>query len=467
MTVRARAQAQVNSEAPSLGSVFAVLWACANVAHLLNLVRAGDLPVVWWVNLACALWLLARPGSSGRLVLLACAQLFETVWMAPYVPDHQILAAFINVTILAAYVRSGRAPSTSTLVERISPAARVILLVAYSAAAVSKYNWDFLTPLQSCASFMAQASSFGVIERDSALAVGYVVMTIVAETSIPILLLLRVTRRWGVLYACTFHFLVSLSPITAVMDFTATLWALLLLFLPREDLEEIGGRITTELRRSRVVSLVRGFPAPVLVAAALLAVLGGSLVASGFFVFLVLWALVTTLGASLLLCTLRVLRSNRRQPPSIGPLSPGQVLVVLSLVVLVAGPYLGSGTSSRFTMFSGVRTEGPGTNHVFLPSLHLVDSQEESLVVLESHGDSDTLDSAAEHNAALPVVEINRILQDDQISAKFQTLDGRQIEVRRGQDHPLRESPNWWEAKTQHYRPFTVKGITDPGFCSN
>lgn len=387
--------------------------------------------------------------------------------MSPYVPDHQVLAALVNVTILAAYFMSGRTPSTSALVERVSPAARVILLVAYSAAAVSKYNTDFLAPVQSCASFMAHGSSFGMIERDSVLAVGYVVMTIFFETTIPIVLLLPVTRRWGVLYACTFHFLVSLSPVTAVMDFTATLWALLLLFLPREDLEEIGGRITAELRRSRVILAVRDVPSPLLVGVAVLMVLGGSRIAGGIFVFLVLWAFVTTLGASLLVSTLRVLRSNRRRPPGIGRLSLGQLLVVLSLVLLVTGPYLGFGTSSRFTMFSGVRTEGAGTNHLFLPSFHLVGSQEDYLVVLESDGDSGTLDTAAEEHAALPVVEINRILQDEEISAKFQTLDGREIVVTAGQDHPLRQSPNWWEAKTQHYRPFTVKGITEPGFCSN
>ena len=36
-----------------------------------------------------------------------------------------------------------------------------------------------------------------------------------------------------------------------------------------------------------------------------------------------------------------------------------------------------------------------------------------------------------------------------------------------GEDHPLREPRPWWEAKTQHYRPFKIEGVTDPDFCSN
>ena len=83
------------------GGLFALLWALANIVHLLNM-TAGQLSAAGWVNLAAALWLLAAPGSAARLVALAATQLLDTVVRLPFAPDHQILAAAARERGLAA-----------------------------------------------------------------------------------------------------------------------------------------------------------------------------------------------------------------------------------------------------------------------------------------------------------------------------------------------------------------------------
>ena len=107
-----------------------------------------------------------------------------------------------------------------------------------------------------------------------------------------------------------------------------------------------------------------------------------------------------------------------------------QLVPIIVMLALVTSPYLGFGTSSRFTMFSGLRTEGAGSNHLFMPSTHLIDSQSSSLVVIDANGASPVLENAAENRAAIPLAQLREILQDPDVKATFETR-GRQGHLRR------------------------------------
>ena len=447
------------------GSTFVVGWAFANIIHLLNQTNGDLVVVVSWVNLLVAVWVLGRPSSAHRLAALAAAQLLDTVWLAPFVPDHQVLAAAVNVGIVGAYLVMRCPDSSDRLVDRMAPGARIVLLVAYAAAALAKYNTDFLEPLRSCAAFVADNATYGLTDAESPVAQVHIWGTLLIESLVPVFLLIRRTRRWGVIFAGSFHYLVSLSPAISVADFTYLLWPLFGLFLPAHDMREIGRRVVEVWRSSD--SVVRYDRVPRWVFGGLF-VAGIVLAAStGPAVYLFLWLFTTFFGLWLLVVAVQVVRKGPAVVEPIGRPTPGQALLGVALFLLVLGPYLGFGTSSRFTMFSGLRTEGPGTNHLLFPSIHLIDSQNDALVVLWSNGASDALALAVDGKAAIPVVELRRVLQDDAVGARFQTLDGERIVVVAGEDHPLREPAPWWEAKTQHYRPFKVEGVTDPGFCSN
>lgn len=462
MTSTAGVVTRAGSRSVDVGSVFAVAWAAATLVHLLNQ-TGGDLARVSWLDFAAALWLLGRPSSGHRLAALAAAQLVDTLWLMPFTPDHQILAAFVNVVILTAYFRRGRPARAEEVVVEAAPGARVLLLIAYAAAATAKYNTDFLDPDTSCAGAIANFSTFGIFDHHSFGAAAFVVITITSESLIPLLLLMPWTRRWGVMYAATFHYFVSLSPAMGVGDFTLTLWSLYLLFLPVADVEAFGQRVVQRWREIPLVAAIGGVPRWYL--AGLFGVL--VLVAQPAAVHLAVWLVTAGVGLVVLVTGFLVLRAGSHGVRRFGKLRPVHLLVAGVMLAWVAGPYLGFGTSSRFTMFSGLRTEGPGTNHLFLPSYHLIDSQNDALIVISETGDSRLLETAAEHHAAIPVTELRRYLQKDSVGGTFETLDGRRIVVVAGQDHPLRHAPPWWESKTQHYRPYKVVGITDGEFCSN
>lgn len=446
-------------------ATFAVLWALAHAIHVTGQ-TSGRLSVTNWATFVAALWLVANPRSGCRLALLAAVQLIDTAVTLPLAPDHWILVAFVNVFILLDHLSDGTARSPATF----ATGARFALLISYAAAALAKYNDNFLRAADSCATRIAEAWTFGGVDRTGALAPGAIVLTLLAESALPLLLLFPRTRTAGVLFGTAFHFMVSFSPAIGVGDYSMTLWALLILFLSPDGAAAVGRRVRSVLSPSTVVRNIRRVPPSISIAAACTVVALASRVQDGVLILLAVWSFVTATGVLLLLA---VARTIRRDHPATQPLSWlrwEQMAVVACLLVVVSGPYLGFGTAARFTMFSNLRTEGPGTNHLFLPSFHLIDSQNEWLVAEElNRGDGDDhpgIPNSAEFRAAIPVVELRRLLRNPDYSGVFRSDDGSRIEVEAGEAHPLRGGNSWWEQKTQYYRPFALDGVTKSGFCS-
>jgi hypothetical protein len=81
--------------------------------------------------------------------------------------------------------------------------------------------------------------------------------------------------------------------------------------------------------------------------------------------------------------------------------------VLLGLLLLwTLNPYLGFRTTASFTMLSGLITEGPGSNHLFMPSAHLVDHQNDLVDVVGS--DDSDFQELADQGQALPYHEFQR-----------------------------------------------------------
>jgi len=453
------------------GHTFVVVWALANLVHHANGTR-GPLDFISILNVLAALWVIAAPQSAGRLCLLAATQVLDAVWHLPFSPDHQILAAFVNILILVRWLRA-RPSDSADVVAAVASGARIVLLIAYGAAALSKYNESFLDPAHSCATWIATKASGGLIDRGDGAAAGFVILTLVAETSIPLLLLLPWTRRWGVVIGIGFHLLVCLSPAVGVADFSVTLWALFLLFAHPDDVSDAGDAVRSTLRRSAIVRDVSRVPPPILVSVTTtLFVIGDRTESGSTLLILISWIATVVTGVALIVSLVRVTLRNRSTTIRLSRLPVVSVVACLTMFALVASSYLGFGTSSRFTMFSGLRTEGPGTNHLFLPSVHVIDSQNRWWIIEELEarrpGEGRTTNSSpVTARAGIPEVEIRRLLSDHDVGGTFVAPDGLKVVVTPGVDHPMRGGNPWWEEHTQHYRPFVVTGVSDPGYCSN
>jgi hypothetical protein len=331
---------------------------------------------------------------------------------------------------------------------------------------IAKYNSDFLDVARSCANFIGHTASFGTTSMDGLAARGFVIGTIAGETLVAVLLMTPRTRAWGVAFGIFFHAMLSASPAVSVGDFTTTLWAIFLLFLSTPDRAALGARMEDEWRRTSIARPLAKIPIP-LAGAVGLAVVG--LTAMSDLAGAVTVWIFTVLFAPWLLYHLVVTLRTRARPQvaRIGRPPIWQLCSVILAVVLAASPYIGLGTSSRFTMFSSLRTEGPGTNHLFLPSFHVVQSQNDYLLVQRVYGSSAALEQARESRAAIPMIEVRRILADNSAGGMFVSPSGERIEVRVGVDHELRDQAPWWQRKTQHYRTYRLEGVTADEFCSN
>jgi hypothetical protein len=435
--------------------LFVRMWALAHVIHLVSATGSAlDTPFNLAVVVA-AFALLLRPASGRWLLLMLVAQLVDMVVEMPFSPDHWMLMSFANLAILVT-LAVRRSTGTAAL-EAAFPALRVVVLVAYASAALAKWNWNFLDPVMSCAGAIAGAASLGATDG---LGLGpvFVVVVLACETSIPVLLAVPRTRRHGVRLALAFHFTLSMSPAFAVVDFTSTLYALFLLFLPYDDVAGVLDRVQRWAGRSAVVRDARRAPLVTAVVAFLGVGLLGWVAPRGAAALVLVGAEIYLLGV--LASVLLGWRASRGTRP-FGRLLRVQVPVVLLTVLWAAGPYLGMRTTGVFTMFSGLRTEGTAPNHVFLPSTHLTPWQDDFVVIESSNAPA--LETADGGRLGLPLVELRRMAMDDPDLVVTGRLHGEDVTFGPGDGQRALAPLPWWQHKFLHFRP-VVTG--DTPFCS-
>ncbi len=385
--------------------VFGLMWAIAALTHLANQTD-GLHTLTGWAAAGAAVYLMGRPGSPDRLALLAMAQLADLAWEWPFAPDHWLLGGAVNLLILGRYLASpGSRPH---LVARVAPGARLLLLLAYTAAAMSKWNTEFLDPVHSCAVQIADAAAFGLVTGPAAVDWVHIVVAVVAETSVAVLLWVPRTRWLGVRVGVIFHFVVSLSPAVQVADFSTPLYALFVLFLPVAQLGTAVDWVRGVTAHSPIARLVMRRR---LVAGSLLVLTAGGLghLHAGYRSAIV-WGAVTSYGVIIILALLKS-ASAGRTVRRIGRPGPIDLAVVALLMVHILNPYVGLRTVSTFNMFSNLRTEGPGDNHLFLPSGSLFDYQDD-LAAFVSSNDPE-LQELADDGQAAPFFELQRLVGED------------------------------------------------------
>lgn len=434
---------------------FVRLWAFAAIVHLV-IQNDGRFDSPWNVTTVLAAFVvLVRPRSVGWFAVMAAAQLADLVAELPASPDHWMVIGFVDLAFLVALLvhrgQGSRALATAF------PAVRVIVLVAYSAAALAKWNTTFLDAPLSCATAIAERASFGAA-TGLGLDPVYAYAVLATEAAIPALLLFRRTRRHGVRVGLAFHFVLSASPAFAVVDFTALLYAAFFLFLSDDDADRLLDRLAAISSRSAVVRDVRRFRVPVTVAAFLFFAFAGY-VATGVH-GAVAFVLIELVLAAVLLAGLLSWRgpaAARR----FGSVSWWLVPVILLTAAWVASPYLGGRTTGVLTMFSGLRTEAGVENHLFLPTAHLTDWQED-LVTLRRSND-ETLDRAAEQEVAVPLMALRRLATDDPDLVVEGVLDGEEVSFGPGPDQVHLVPLPYWQYKLLLFRPV---GVGDVPFCS-
>lgn len=438
------------------GQVFVIMWAVAHLLHVsLHSEGALSFGTEALVFLSGVLVLL-RPRWGAALLLMSAAQLVDWLSVAPFNPDHWTLVAAVNLTLLlvGCTPRARRAH----VVDAAAGSLRILLLIAYGAAAFAKWNWTFLSPATSCAVWIADKASFGLLNGVPGSGPAAIVVAAGSESLVFLLLAFPRTRPYGVRLGLVFHAMVSLSPAMAVSDFTAALFALFFLFLADDEIDSAARRL---LRLTAGSPTIAVFGRRRWIVPTWLVFCGGVAgYSSQSLSLLLIWITFTTYAIVTLIAVLP--RAGRTGPwvqlrPSL-VVFPAAVFLAFTAV----NPYLGLRTNGAFTMFSNLRTEGDGSNHVVVSGWHLAPYQNELFIIVDSSDEG--MRALADDHQALTLASVRsmpRLLPGIAIAG---TVDGVEVRWTEEDSVALVGEPSWFEHWFLSFRPVSLDGVPR---CSN
>lgn len=444
------------------------MWAMAALWHLLGNPLNGP---AWaqGILVAGVGAVLLRPGATLPLGLLAVGGLV-TMWTeAPLLGNHWLLAGFVDLAIVLALVTGllrGRVADPGDLANRLFPAARLCLLGFYGFAAFAKLNSAFFDRTVSCATyyFTESTDSLGLtplqLGGTAWLQRAVILGTVAVELSIPVLLVVRRTRSAGVVLGLVFHTVLALDRAHQFFDFSSTLAALFVLFLPPLAgswvVERVGSmRARLALRDERLPARVH------LALVALPVALGVLLVIDVITLELAVdvgWWSWQLYALGLIVLTGALLRQLRS--PSPHQLRPHHALFALvPLLVVFNGltPYLELKTGYGWNMYSNLRTVDGESNHLLVRrSLPLTDEQEDVVTILDTS--SSALGRYAANGYGLTWRQLRSYLaQHPRVSITYQH-GAETVSLRHASDRPeLVEPVPAWREKVQLFRAVDLR----------
>ncbi|MCA9580727.1 MAG: hypothetical protein KC416_02965 [Myxococcales bacterium] len=347
-------------------------WAMANLIHAVAspLPLDGD-PVFAVLEvgtgvLAMAVW--RWPGSVRWILAMAIAQPLALLLGPPIWGSHAAVLGILNLALVGVVVlRRGDPQALSRWVE----AGRYLLLVVYLFSVFHKLNTAFLDPETSCATALVSE----ILPHGVASWFGWSWLTLLLETAIPVLVLFRRVRGFGIALGLTFHFLLSCIATFHFADFSSVMFALLLMASPQEAMEAWRS-MWKGSREAKWDAVVFG--------SAAVAMLGRLLAWPSDWrsvVALILWsgyALPWVIAAFRMRKVVVASWQVRWHPV--------WLVTVLVAVLNGASPYFEIKTAYSFNMYSNLRTAQGRTNHLLLSGTWpLVRYQFDVAEVLESN----------------------------------------------------------------------------------
>jgi len=466
--------------APATWKVFTVFWAFAAIFHLLDAPQFAGLftnpkpsDVIEAVVAIAALLILANPGHLGAFTVLAIATPISAWIEAPVLGNHWLLEAFVDLAFLVAivYARRGRSIDRDRLRQVFFPLARFILLAFYCFAAFSKLNSAFVNSQVSCANFFAN-ETFNSLDlpsqwlRGSGFLAGiFPYLVIATECSIPILLMIRRTRHFGVAFAIAFHSFVALDLTHPFSDFSAALIPLFLLFLPADFWVNVHDRVVYEARWVRTVLslLMTGTALGLVVSLWDYNAFGQDVIMHGRMPYWIVFNVV----AAVLLGRYLLLKHDPPEPVLNLPPRAKLALIVPALVVANGlTPYLEIKSSYGWNMYSNLVTASGSSNHFLIRgTAHVTDFQDHLVDIVSSNDPS--LQVYADAGYYIPVLQLQAYLSNHPDDSLVYSVDGIRRNLSRASDNPaLVTAPPWWESRFFAFRALDESSPNrcQPGF---
>lgn len=357
-----------------------------------------DVPSLGLLLSLLAALLLLRPSSRPLLVLVLTVHAVSALADLPFVVNHWLLVLIVELTAATAVLgglvaRRPWARDPAAVFLRLAPALRLLLVLVYTAAALSKLNEDFVDPALSCGVAMVdRLLTPGPLDLRTSWLDGPAIWgTIALELLLPALLVCRRTRVPALFVALGFH---SAMAAAGHVPFSGFALVFLSVFAPDDVLLRVRGVLEARPRWWHLLTAVRELahrPVTSAVAVVLCLAIAAAqrvdpLDSAVTHASLLLLLLVTAALAALLLAGLRSGGPVVHPPRAFRP-TGGMWLAPLLVVLNAASPYAGSRTQTTFTMYSNLQTEGAAWNHLLVPQAVQVLPAQDHVVRLISSSD--------------------------------------------------------------------------------
>lgn len=439
-------------------TLFALTWAIATLFHYQAFDKWDQGYVVW----LAAVWLIFKPSSLSRFILLIFLQIAQEILILPEKHNHWLFVTIVNMTILSAFViqvikeKTVRSINTHLFLKRFTPFVCLELIILYFFAVFHKLNYDYFDPDVSCGSFFYQTQStrFSFLPGSCILEVVTIYATIFFEVLIPLLLLNSRSRNLGILVALLFHGIIGFNPTSEFWNFSSVVYAILVLFAPADFASRC---FVKKYPISRTVALIS-----LIVAIAISVIIKNPQFEVGF--GLALWALYMVSCIALFIHFLRGSRLQVEENKYKEQLFQfhSLFLFIFPLFLFFNGmsPYLGLKTESSFAMFSNLRTEGGRSNHMLMSNSWQMFDFQKDLVEIKSSSDS-YLNGLVEKKLLLTYFDFHKYAQaHPEMSATYMRNSQLYDLAIVRETEEFKKQPPWYQRTFLVFRPVSTDSKT-------
>ncbi len=423
-------------------------------------------------------WILLLTGVIGKIGYLALFHsLGEGLWGA--VTTLLMLGAIINFLsrLPASGVGGAWFPGAA-------PFLRWAVLIVYWWAVLQKLNVGYWDPEVSCAYVLHKEIAVyfgGLVPTAPWTAWCAIIGSLLLELSIPVLLMVRRTRWFGVFVAFAFHLWLAIHPAAGIYSFTALVIAVLPAFFAQDERERIAQWLLVDHSRHkrRAWTMVALFLAALTLQGFFYIKSGRNYETFGMANRVGFWCCVS-LGVW---AVARYVPFGRRLSFASSAYRftlPAPLYVLPLAIIFINGcwTWVGGKTQTSFSMYSNLRSEGE-SNHWFLKRIDLFPYQTDLVTVLDSSPsilDPDNRPGSIEqfanpsHNI-LPAFELQRLVS--RMTGEFMVRYERGGEVltighRNGADFgdaELHQEHPWLQKKFLWFR--RLKSIEGKMVCTH
>jgi len=386
--------------------LFKLAWPLGLLTHITERPELWAGSISHLVLMISCIVCLFFPRSSLLFLFTISIQLY--CWFAhmPYVANHWLFAAVVNMILLAAFFidlakHRWKVDANGTrFIETAVPSIKFGVVLLYLISFFHKLNWGYLSVETSCAVplFGGSLGNFHVPEFSVSKPFEYLAIygSLISELLIGMFLAFRRTWVWGLLIGVVFH----LATIPILVSFAAIMLPLYLLFLPRlqsiqtwVDVDKVVRKLSWErlniLRMFKVYAfLFTGFSLLEYLNKNPFPMVDETIIHR---VMLYTWGVLGMIALGVIVASFWRYRLFKVIPHQEYRLGSWALFVFPALLVFSSlSPYLGLKTVPALSMFSNLVTEDGQSNHLVVPALRskLFGFQEDIVEILASSEDA-------------------------------------------------------------------------------